>query len=64
MMATSSITKNFVITGESKVEAFADAIEKSANTYTPRRQVSARQLSEPDEIRNLMSQVKRKKTNA
>ncbi|EOS81178.1 hypothetical protein C817_00835 [Dorea sp. 5-2] len=29
-MATSSITKNFVISGEKQVEMFADAIEASA----------------------------------
>ena len=32
-MATSSITKNFVISGQKQVEMFADAIEASANTY-------------------------------
>ena len=30
-MATSSITKNFVISGKEQVEAFADAIEAAAN---------------------------------
>lgn len=33
-MATSSITKNFVISGKRQVEMFADAIEASANGYT------------------------------
>ena len=35
-MATSSITKNFVISGQRQVEMFADAIEASANDRTPR----------------------------
>ena len=30
-MATSSITKNFVISGQKQVEMFVDAIESSAN---------------------------------
>ena len=34
-MATSSITKNFVISGQRQVEMFADAIEASANDQTP-----------------------------
>lgn len=35
-MATSSITKDFVISGQKQVEMFADAIEASANDTTPR----------------------------
>lgn len=33
-MATSSITKNFIISGQKQVEMFADAIEASANDRT------------------------------
>ena len=33
-MATSSITKNFVISGKQQVEMFADAVEASANIST------------------------------
>ena len=36
-MATSSITKNFVISGKRQVEMFADAIEASFNDQTPQR---------------------------
>ena len=53
-MATSSITRNFVITGKDKVEAFANALEESANAFVPERKVSARQLTDPDEIKALM----------
>lgn len=34
-MATTSITKNFVISGQKQVEMFADAIEASANKGDP-----------------------------
>ena len=47
-MATSSITKNFVISGQRQVEMFADAIEASAN--------------DPKDIAKFMQ--KRKKANA
>lgn len=35
-MATSRITKNFILSGKRQVEMFADAIEASANDKTPR----------------------------
>lgn len=62
-MATSSITRNFVITGKDKVEAFADALEASANAYVPPRKVSARQVTDPKEIKALMMKAKEKKAN-
>ena len=39
LMATSSITKNFVISGRKQVEMFADAIEASANDMWLRRKL-------------------------
>lgn len=36
-MATSSITKNFVISGKEQVEMFINAIEESAKTVQPGR---------------------------
>lgn len=60
-MATSSITRNFVITGKDKVEAFANALEESANTFVSESKVSARQLTDPDEIKALMMKAKEKK---
>ena len=62
IMATSSITKNFVISGKEQVEAFADAIEAAANDKTPARKVSARVLTDPKDIAKFMQ--KRKKANA
>ncbi len=35
-MPTSSITKNFVISGQEQVEKFVDALEASANDTMPR----------------------------
>lgn len=64
-MAISSITKNFVVSGQKQVEKFANAIEESY-------QESLHRVSAPDlrithlhgseEIKNFMA--KRKKTNA
>jgi len=60
-MATSSITKNFVISGQKQVEMFVDAIENSANNRPVRISVSARQIKGEAELRKFME--KRKKAN-
>ena len=60
-MATSSITKNFVISGKRQVEMFADAIEASANDQTPRVPINVTYLQGADDIMKFME--KRKKTN-
>lgn len=39
-MATSGITRNYVILDQKQVEMFADAIESSANDQTPRVEVN------------------------
>ena len=62
IMATSSITKNFVISGQKQVEMFADAIEASANNPTPPINVSATFLTDPKDIAKFME--KRKKADA
>ena len=62
-MATSSITHNFVIKDKEKVEAFADAIEEMANSYIPVRKTSARQITDPNEIKALMQRVKERRVN-
>ena len=61
-MATSSITKNFVISGEKQVEMFADAVEASANDRTPRIPINVTYLQGANEILKFME--KRKKTDA
>lgn len=62
LMATSSITKNFVISGQKQVEMFADAIEASFNNPAPPINVSATFLTDPKDIAKFME--KRKKANA
>lgn len=61
-MATSSITKNFIISGQEQVEKFADAIEASANDQTPSIKVNATFLTDPKDIAKFMR--KRKRANA
>lgn len=60
-MPTSSITKNFVISGQKQVEMFVDAIESSASNRPVRVPVAARELTDINDIIKLME--KRKKTN-
>ena len=60
-MATSSITKNFVISGKKHVEVFVDAIERSANNRPVRVPVAAKELTDTNDIIKLME--KRKKAN-
>ena len=60
-MATSSITKSFVISGQKQVEKFVEAIEASANNRPNRISVSARELTDTEDIIKLME--KRKKAN-
>ena len=61
-MATSSITKNFIISGQKQVEMFADAIEASANDRTPRVPINVTYLSGTDDILKFME--RRKKADA
>ena len=60
-MATSSITKHFVVSGEEQVERFVNAIEASANSVTSSIEVAVTQLHDPKEIKKFLE--KRKKTN-
>lgn len=58
-MATSSITKNFIISGQKQVETFVDAIEASANNRPVRTPVAARELTDTDDIIKLMERRKK-----
>lgn len=60
-MATSSITRNFVIAGKQQVETFADAIEASANDRPVRMPVAAKQLKGKADL--LFLKEKREKAN-
>lgn len=59
-MATSSITKSFVITGREQVEMFANAIEASYQESLTRTEndVKYRELKNPVEINNFMKKWK------
>ena len=59
-MATSSITKSFVITGREQVEMFANAIEASYQQSLTRTEndVKYRELKDPVEINNFMKKWK------
>ena len=62
-MATSSITKNFIVSGEKQVEIFADAIEESYQESLKRpkdtNSIKDRELRDPDEIEKLMEKWKK-----
>ena len=60
-MATSSITKNVVISGEKQVKMFANAIEASANDRPIRVPVAARFVKRESELIEFME--KREKAN-
>ncbi len=64
-MATSSITKNFVVSGEIQVESFANAIEESYQESLNKSQapdLKITHLRGADEVKKFM--LKRKKFNA
>lgn len=61
-MAASSITKNFVVSGEKQVEMFANAIEESYQESLTRPQcdkpIKYSELRDPEEIRDLAEKWK------
>ena len=64
-MATSSITKNFVVSGQRQVEKFANAIEESYQESlhrVPAPDLRITHLRGLEEVKKFM--VKRKETNA
>ena len=64
-MATSSITKNFIVSGEKQVEMFANAIEESYQESLRRTQAPDMRITHlrgSEEVRKFMA--KRKKANA
>lgn len=62
-MATSSITKNFVVSGEKQVEMFANAIEESyqESLTRPKNTTSFRyrELRDPEEIKQFLEKWKK-----
>ena len=59
-MATSSITKNFIISGQKQVEMFVDAIEASAKNRPVCVPVSAREITDEAELIELMDKWEKK----
>ena len=59
-MATSSITKNFVISGKEQVEMFINAIEESAKNRPIHISVAAREIKGETELREMMKLRKMK----
>lgn len=60
-MPTSSITKNFVISGKKQVKMFIDAIESSSNDSSKIHKISYTQIKGEDELRKFTEA--RKKAN-
>ena len=55
-MATSSIKKNFIISGKEQVEMFVNAIEESAKNRSVRTPVAAKQIKGEAELREFMKE--------
>lgn len=55
IMATSSITKNFVISGKEQVEMFINAIEESAKNRPAHIPVAAREITDEAELVEFMA---------
>ena len=54
ILATSSITKNFIISGKEQVEMFVNAIEESAKNRPVRTPVNVEFIETEDELREFM----------
>ena len=53
-MATSSITKNFIVAGKEQVEMFVNAIEESARNRPVRTPVNVKFIETESELREFM----------
>ena len=61
-MPTSSITKQFVISGEEQIKSFLDAWEASEKD-PPIGKTTAKHITDPDEIRALIRSLEVKYAN-
>ena len=59
-MATSSITKNFVVFGKKHAEVFANAVEESFNDPKSEIKVNYTEISTVEELKKLMAKRKKK----
>ncbi len=62
-MATSSITKNFVISGKEQVEMFVNAIEESAQNRPERTPIAAKFIRGEAEMLKFMEQWEKSNVN-
>ena len=58
-MATSSITKNFVISGKEQVEMFVNAIEESAQNRPAHIPVAASEITDEAELVEFMAKCEK-----
>ncbi|MCI9528046.1 MAG: hypothetical protein HFH37_14365 [Lachnospiraceae bacterium] len=58
-MVTSSITKNFVISGKEQMEMFVNAIEESAKNRPVHIPVAAREITDEAELVEFMAKWKK-----
>ena len=54
-MPTSSITKNFVISGNKQVKMFIDAIESSSNEPKENHKISYKTIESEEELKEFMT---------
>ena len=59
-MATSSITHNFVISGDEAVQRFIDALDASEKDPSPKRELPYKELTDKQEIAELMAKWRAK----
>lgn len=57
-MATSSITKNFVVFGKEQAEVFANAVEESFNDPRHETSVKSHKVDTKEELEKLMTKWK------
>ena len=62
-MPTSSITKNFVISGKRQVEMFVNAIEASANNRPNRVSITVKEIKGEEQLRKFMKMRKQRNIN-
>ena len=57
-MATSSITHNFVISGDEAVQRFIDALDASEKDPGPKRPRIVKELTDPEELAEFTRRLK------
>ena len=55
ILATSSITHNFVISGPERVQRFIDALDAADKDRAPKEPVAIREVTDPKELSEFMA---------